>query len=198
MDTRPPLCPSHPGATPSPYSRPRAPETSSSVRAMSPAIQWRHCIALNVHVDFGRPFLGRFFCLGQPFRDPPRANPTFGLAGTPARQSQHPCGPTVRVWASPNEGAGINAIAPCSPGCKIVPVQGPEVQSVRCTHFFGPRNLSLQPAGRASSRSLYNPNIPYICSTTERRPSGARYTARRAPRHHLSSFHRSSRRSTKQ
>eukprot|EP01043_Picozoa_sp_COSAG02_P037570 COSAG02_NODE_2830_length_7936_cov_40.231849_9_plen_268_part_00 len=67
-----------------------------------------------------------FFCLPRPFRDPPRADPTFGLAGTPARQSQHPCGPTVRVWASPNEGAGINAIAPSSPGCKIVPVQGPE------------------------------------------------------------------------
>ncbi len=91
-----------------------------------------------------------FFCLPRPFRDPPRANPTFGLAGTPARQSQHPCGPTVRVWASPNEGAGINAIAPCSPDCKIVPVQGPDCQ---CGPRGERRRRAPAPRRRARGRA---------------------------------------------
>ena len=54
------------------------------------------------------------FCLARPFRGSPRQNPTLHFAGTPPRQSQHPRGPTVRVWAKCNEGMGINAIVPCS------------------------------------------------------------------------------------
>ena len=97
-----------------------------------------------------RPFFG----LARPFRGSPRANTTFELAGTPARQSQHPCAPTVRVWASSNEGVGINAIAPCSRGCKIVPMQGPDLQ---------PATAPRRPCARAPAdddcavrtRSLY-------------------------------------------
>ena len=46
------------------------------------------------------------FCLARPFRGSPRENPTLHFAGTPPRQSQHPRGPTVRVWAKCNEGWG--------------------------------------------------------------------------------------------
>jgi hypothetical protein len=129
-DTASPPYPSHPEAACDPSSRPRAPETSSSARAMSLAIPLRHCTTLNAHVDFGRvgrPFLGPFLSAKRPVN-----GPAGGLAGACRPIELRRTAPQVQTLPSvprlpmAEAGTPTNGIAACSAGCEIAPAQGPD------------------------------------------------------------------------
>ena len=122
-DTASPPYPSHPEAACDPSSRPRAPETSSSARAMSLAIPLRHCTTLNAHVDFGRvgrPFLGPFLSAKRPVN-----GPAGGLAGACRPIELRRTAPQVQTLPSvprlpmAEAGTPTNANAACSAGAKL-------------------------------------------------------------------------------
>ena len=134
-DTASPPYPSHPEAACDPSSRPRAPETSSSARAMSLAIPLRHCTTLNAHVDFGRvgrPFLGPFLSAKRPVN-----GPAGGLAGACRPIELRRTAPQVQTLPSvprlpmAEAGTPTNGIAACSAGCEIAPAQGPDYDATR-------------------------------------------------------------------
>ena len=148
-DTASPPYPSHPEAACDPSSRPRAPETSSSARAMSLAIPLRHCTTLNAHVDFGRvgrPFLGPFLSAKRPVN-----GPAGGLAGACRPIELRRTAPQVQTLPSvprlpmAEAGTPTNGIAACSAGCEIAPAQGPE-------SLPGYRRVSVRHGGCMSHR----------------------------------------------
>ena len=137
-DTASPPYPSHPEAACDPSSRPRAPETSSSARAMSLAIPLRHCIALNAHVEFGRfgrPFLGPFLSAKRPGNGPdgglPGACRPIELRGIAPQVQTLPSVPRLPMAEA---GTPTNGNAACSAGCEIAPEQGPDCE-LAFSHF---------------------------------------------------------------
>ena len=155
-DTASPPYPSHPEAACDPSSRPRAPETSSSARAMSLAIPLRHCTTLNAHVDFGRvgrPFLGPFLSAKRPVN-----GPAGGLAGACRPIELRRTAPQVQTLPSvprlpmAEAGTPTNGIAACSAGCETAPAQGPGLPCARARARAGAA-ICARPLGRRSQRA---------------------------------------------